>query len=373
MIEALQPYLQEIWKGSGFDEPTPVQKQAYPIIHDGKDIIAVSPTGSGKTIAYLLPLLEKIDENKKQAQLMILASSHELAAQLHRIVQEWTVNSGITSMLMIGGANIKRQIEKLKKKPQIIVGTPGRVLELIQQKKLKVHELAAIVFDEADQLFVTEHRPHLFGIMKAAPKEKQVVLCSATISEGLSEEAKSFMNEPKVVRIDSTEAGTPAVSYQYVVCEARDKVEVLRSLARNGKDQMLVFFRDIGNLAVMADKLTYIGLSVEGLHGDLPKQKREQAIREFKKKETQLLLATDVAARGLDVKNLSFIIQMDVPKEADQYLHRAGRTGRLGSEGGTVLSLVTTEEARKLKQLSTILNIEIEEMRLREGRLIRKR
>lgn len=371
-VDTLQPFLQQAWKASGYSTPLPIQEKTYPIINEGKDVIGVSPTGSGKTLAYLLPLLEKIDVDQKQAQLLILASSHELVAQIHRLIQEWTADVAITSMMMIGGANVKRQIEKLKKKPQIIVGTPGRVLELIKQKKLKVHALQTIVLDEADQLLVPEHRNNLFGIIKSAPKERQLLLFSATISDGLAEEANRFMVSPEVVRVNNEEAGTPDVSYQFIVTEEREKIEVLRSMARNLDEQLLVFFRDSGNLTVMEEKLTYQGIAVEALHGDLPKQKREKAIREFTKGETKLLLATDVAARGLDVKDLAYVVQVDVPKDPDHYLHRAGRTGRAGSDGGVVLSLVTNTEIRQLNQIAKKLDITLEEFLWRKGKLVKK-
>ncbi|MFB1049970.1 DEAD/DEAH box helicase [Paraliobacillus sp. JSM ZJ581] len=371
-VDTLQPFLQQAWKKSGFSTPLPIQERTYTMIKDGKDVIGISPTGSGKTLAYLLPLLEKIDVEQKQAQVLILASSHELVAQIHRLIQEWTTYAEMSSMMVIGGANIKRQIEKLKKKPQIIVGTPGRVLELIKQKKLKVHVLKSIVLDEADQLLVPEHRNNLFGIIKSAPKERQLLLFSATISEGLAEEANRYMVTPEVIRVNNEEAGTPKVSYQYIVSEEREKIDILRSLARHLDEQLLVFFRDSGNLAVIADKLAYQGIAVEALHGELSKQKREKAIRQFVKGETQLLLATDVAARGLDVKDLAYVVQVDVPRDPNHYLHRAGRTGRVGSDGGIVLSLVTNSEVRQLNQTAKKLEINLVETMLRKGKLIKK-
>ncbi|WP_079710692.1 DEAD/DEAH box helicase [Paraliobacillus ryukyuensis] len=368
----LQPFLQEAWKSAQFTAPLPIQEQTFNAIYDGRDIVAVSPTGSGKTVAYLIPLLEKIDPTIKQAQVLILASSQELAAQIHQVVRQWTVGSAINSIMLIGGANIKRQIEKLKKKPQIVVGTPGRILELIKQKKFKVHELNGIVLDEADQLLVPEHRNDLFGIIKATPNERQLLLFSATIDEALAEESQRFMDKPEVIRIDQEEAGTPHVSYEYLRCEERKKIDVLRSLARHSEEQMLVFFDNIGDLNVTAEKLTYMGISVEPLHGEVGKQQRERAIRLFSKGEVQLLLATDVAARGLDVKGLSSVIQMDVPREADSYLHRAGRTGRVGSTGGMVLSLVTDAELKKLHQLTDTLAIDVQEKVLQKGKLVDK-
>ncbi|MCZ0702186.1 superfamily II DNA/RNA helicase [Natronobacillus azotifigens] len=372
IIDRLQPFMQQTWKEQGFSEPTAIQNKAIPEISEGNDLIAVSPTGSGKTLAYLLPLIEKIDPNKKQLQVLILASSHELVMQIYREVQLWTSGSSIGATTLIGGANVKRQLEKLKKKPQLIVGTPGRVFELIKQKKLKMHQVESIVLDEADQLFVPEHRDNLSDIIKSTPSERQIVLFSATISNQFAKEAEDWMKSPVHVQVNRNEAGTPPVNHGYVVCEAREKADLLRKLTRNHEWKALVFFRDIGNLTVIAEKLEYRGLSVAMLHSDVKKQDREKAIRLFSKDEIQLMLATDVAARGLDLKQLQHVIQLDVPRSVDQYLHRSGRTGRLGSTGGSVLSIVTVQEAKELQSIGNKLDLSIVEYHLQKGKLTPK-
>lgn len=370
----MKDFLEKAWENAGFDSPTQVQEKAVPLIIEGKDVIAESPTGSGKTLAYLLPILQEIDINQKQVQVVILASSHELVMQIYHEVQNWTKDSDISGIALIGGANIKRQIEKLKKKPQLIVGTPGRVLELIKQKKLKVHQVKTIILDEADQLLVPEHKANLFAIVKSTPNDRQMLLFSATLPDALALEAQSFMVDPETIRVNREDAGTPDVTYSYLVCEARDKIDVLRKIVRNENIQALVFFRDIGNLSVMAEKLNYKGMRIGELHGDLKKQEREKAIREFGKNELELLLATDVAARGLDIKDLSHVIQMDVPADSKQYIHRSGRTGRLGASGeGNVLSIITTAEERMLKSISRELDIELVEKVLQKGMLVNKR
>lgn len=370
----MKDFLEKAWANAGFDAPTQVQEQAVPLIIEGKDVIVESPTGSGKTLAYLLPILQEIDINQKQVQVVILASSHELVMQIYHEVQNWTKDSDVSGIALIGGANVKRQIEKLKKKPQLIVGTPGRVLELIKQKKLKVHQVKTIILDEADQLLVPEHKDNLFTIIKSTPSERQMLLFSATLPEKLALEAQSFMIDPETIRVNREDAGTPDVTYSYLVCEARDKIDVLRKIVRNENIQALVFFRDIGNLSVMAEKLNYKGMRIGELHGDLNKQEREKAIREFGKNELELLLATDVAARGLDIKDLSHVIQMDVPADSKQYIHRSGRTGRLGASGeGNVLSIITNAEERMLKSICRELDIELVEKVLQKGMLVNKR
>lgn len=372
IINEFPTSIQHIWQEQGFNEPTAIQNQAIPEIRLGKDVIASSPTGSGKTLAYLLPLIEKVDPQVKQMQTLILASSHELVMQIYKEMQLWTKESGIGIATLIGGANVKRQIDKLKKKPQIVVGTPGRVLELIKQKKLKAHQVQSVVLDEADQLFVPEHKENLFDIIKSTPKDRQLLLFSATISMNFATEAESWMNNPIKIKVERNEAGTPRVDHGFLVCDAREKTDMLRRIARNQGMQALVFYRDIGNLTVAAEKLTYRGLNVAMLHSDVKKQDREKAIRLFGKEDVQLLLATDVAARGLDIKQLPYVIALDVPNHADQYLHRAGRTGRLGSDGGNCLSIITKQEIKALKKIADSLAISLTEYKLLKGELVEK-
>ncbi|WP_371068575.1 DEAD/DEAH box helicase [Sediminibacillus sp. JSM 1682029] len=365
-----RPYLRSAWEKAGFTEPTAIQKKAIPEILQGKDVIAESPTGSGKTLAYILPLLQKVDPEKKHVQAVILASSHELVMQIHQEIQTWAAGSGIGSASLIGGANIKRQLEKLKKRPQIIAGTPGRVQELINKKKLKMHEVKTIVLDEADQLVVSEHEKTIQSIIKSTLNERQLLVFSATISKEVEEAALYMMEEPSIIRVGREETDTPPVEHGYLVVEAREKLEVLRKLIRR-KDHIkaLAFGNDIGSLTVLAEKLEYKGINAGILHGDSKKQEREKTIKAFRSGELDLLLATDVAGRGLDIKDITDIINIDLPGETDQYIHRAGRTGRLGTAGGEVLSIITSPEEKKLKRYSSQLNIPITRKKLYKGTL----
>jgi len=238
-----------------------------------------------------MPLLQKVDTDKKHVQVVILASSHELVMQIHQEVQNWAQGSGISSTTLIGGANMKRQIEKLKKKPNVVIGTPGRVSELINQKKLKMHEVQTLVLDEGDQLLVPEHRKTIHGI-------------------------------------------------------------VVRKIARHGEVKALAFLKEISHLQAMAEKLEYKGLSVGVLNSDSNKQDRANTLKDFRTGKLPLLLSTDVAARGLDITDLTHIIHVDLPEDMNQYIHRSGRTGRLGSTSGTVISVVTPKEEKMLKKFS---------------------
>lgn len=370
MLNDLKSFLKNIWEKEGFDKLTPIQERALPLIAEGRDVLAQSPTGSGKTLAYILPILQEVNIEEKQIQFMVLASSQELVMQLNEELQKWTANSGISSATLIGGANIKRQLEKLKKKPQIVLGTPGRVQELLKMKKLKVHQVRTVVLDEGDQLLVPEHLATVEGIIKSTPKERQLLLFSATLPKETEEVATKLMTEPEVIRVHDQELDKPEVEHVYVISEAREKIESLRKIVRNNDVKALVFFRDIGNLSVIAEKLKYKGIEAAEIHSDSKKQEREKAIKNFRSGSIQLLLATDVAARGLDITDLECVIHMDVPKEISQYVHRSGRTGRLGSVSGKVISIVEPNEEKAIKKISRELDIPLKRMKLVKGKMI---
>ncbi|MEQ6377166.1 DEAD/DEAH box helicase [Bacillaceae bacterium S4-13-56] len=369
-IKEPQPFILKAWDKAGFEDLTTVQKKAIPVIEEGKDVIAEAPTGTGKTLAYLLPLLQNVDLDQVHPQVLILASSHELVMQIHEQVQVWGEGSGIRSATLIGGANPKRQLEKLKKHPHIIVGTPGRVDELSKQKKLKMHEVKTIVLDEADQLMVPEHQAKVDEVIKRALADRQLVVISATVSNDMEQFFRTRMKEPAVIRVNLSEDSKPLVDHIFVVVEERDKLETLRKIHHAEEGKTLVFARDIGNLSVMAEKLRFKGIDVAVLHSDSKKQDRAKAIRDFRSGAVSFMLATDVAARGLDIQDITHVIQLDVPKESAQYIHRSGRTGRLGSElDGKVISIVTESESSKLRKIANELKIQLQKKTLYKGKL----
>jgi superfamily II DNA/RNA helicase len=368
-IESLQPFLKAKWEKAGFQRPTEVQSQVIPYVINGLDVMGQSPTGSGKTLAYLLPVLQNIDTSMKNVQAVILASSHELVSQVHGEVQKWCEGSDISSAVMIGSANVKRQIEKLKSKPQIIVATPGRLYELIKMKKLKMHEVKKIVLDEADQLLTKEHLPIVSDIIKTSMSDRQLLVFSATLPEQTEEVARELMVDPVVIRIEKSEE-LPEVEHMYFVCEYREKIDVLRRLGRLKDMKGIVFVKDIGNLTVLAQKLNFKDLSVGVLHSDANKQERQKALKLFKEGAYPLLLCTDVAARGLDIEGISHVIHYDLPKEEREYVHRSGRTGRLGSTSGTVISIITESEERKLNQYSQRLGFDVNKKIFLKGKIV---
>ncbi|MBD8070862.1 DEAD/DEAH box helicase [Bacillus sp. PS06] len=375
VLEKMKPFIQDAWTKAGFKEATPIQEKTIPYILEGQDVIAESPTGTGKTLAYLLPILDKIDVEKKEIQAVILASSHELVMQLFGEFQKWSEGSDIYGASFIGGANVKRQLEKIKKKPQIVFGTPGRVLELIKQKKFKMHEVKTLVLDEGDQLLVPEHLQTMKDIIKSTLKDRQIILFSATLTEQAESIVKEMVSEhAKTIRVERTEVNTGSqVDHIYFVAESRDKIEVIAKLSRVEGIRGLVFVRDIGNLSVLSEKLKFKRVPVEVLHSDANKTDRQTALSNFRSGKSNLLLATDVAARGLDIQGITHVVHYDLPKDVTEYTHRSGRTGRLGSSSGTVVSIVSGREVRELKQLARKVNVEVEEKDFFKGQIVEKR
>jgi superfamily II DNA/RNA helicase len=368
LLNTFKPFIQKSWEKSGFEGPTSVQERAVPLIVDGKDVIAESPTGTGKTLAYLLPILHKIEVDKKAVQAVILAPSRELVMQINDEITKWTEESGISGASLIGGANVKRQLEKLKKHPQIVVGTPGRLQELIKMKKLKMHEVRTVVLDEGDQLLAAEHLPIIFEIIKSTLSDRQLVLFSATLSSDIQHTAKQLMNDVEILQVNQSSTDKENVEHIYIVCEQRDKIDVLRRIVKMEQMKALAFVKDINSLTVIGEKLKFKDVKLGVLDAAASKQDRERALKQLRAGEIPLLLATDVAARGLDIKGLTHVIHFDVPKDSGQYVHRSGRTGRMGASG-TVLSIVTERDERVLNKYARDLGIKLQQKTLFKGQL----
>ncbi|UYO36213.1 DEAD/DEAH box helicase [Bacillus zhangzhouensis] len=366
-LKEAKPFIQENFQTAGFEKPTAIQEKTAEWITEKRDVIAESPTGTGKTLAYVLPLLNKIDVNIKHPQVLILAPSRELVMQIFDVVQEFKQGSGIKAISLIGGANIKKQQEKLKKHPNIVVATPGRVQELIKIKKLKMHEVKTIVLDEADQLLVPEHMKTIQAIIKSTLKERQILCFSATLKEETVQLIKEMTSEPEVLKIARSEEEAQKVGHYYLLCDQRDKVKLLQKLARLEDMQALVFVRDITNLSIYAEKLAYHHVELGVLHSEAKKAERAVILKSFEQREFPLLLATDIAARGIDIDDLPYVIHADMPNE-EGYIHRSGRTGRAGKEGA-VISLVTPQEQSMLKKMAKKLNLSLEEIVYKQGQL----
>ncbi|CAM5207356.1 Superfamily II DNA/RNA helicase OS=Ureibacillus acetophenoni OX=614649 GN=SAMN05877842_11816 PE=4 SV=1 [Ureibacillus acetophenoni] len=354
VINLLNETLQSKWK---FEKTMKVQDEMIPAMLEGKDIVAESPTGSGKTLAYVLPILNKVNGSKKQTQALIVAPSQELAMQIVEVIREWTTGTDITVQQLIGGANSARQIEKLKKKPTIVVGTPGRLNELARANKLKLKEIETIVLDECDQLLSRDYRVVIKSFIEGAAFGRQVVVVSATITEEIKLVASRMMFEPIHIAIkpeDMVKVGK--VVHSYIKVDERDKTDMLRRLANIEGVRGLAFSNNVDQVIMKESKLKFHDARVVTLHADMKKEERKKALDSFRKGEARILIATDLAARGLDIQGLTHVIHVDVPHTIEQYTHRSGRTGRAGADG-EVLTLLSYKDEKTYKKLTRELEI----------------
>ncbi len=351
-------------------EPTPIQVAAIPELLQGKSAYLQAETGTGKTLAYLLPLYSKLDPKLANAQLMVVAPTHELAIQIQRECTNLSQLSGlpIRVVLLIGGTPRERQLEKLKKKPHVVVGSPGRIRELIEDGKLKTHYVRTIVVDEADRVLTSESLEDLRVMAKSTLRDRAFVFVSATERSEAAEAIATLA--PEIMRIKT---GAPPVNsnieHLYLVCEERDKPELIRKLIHAMKpDRAMVFVHKNETAQILASKLAHHKMRVADLHGARDKEDRKRAMDDIRSGKVDVLIASDVAARGLDIKGVTHVFNVDVPTESSVYLHRVGRTGRAG-ERGIALSLVCGPQARAVKRYQSELGIVVSRVYLREGKI----
>jgi ATP-dependent RNA helicase DeaD len=352
-------------------EPTPIQVMAIPVLLAGKDAYLNAETGTGKTLAYLLPIFSRLDAQQPGPQLVIAAPTHELAIQIQRQCSDLAQNAGwpIRSLLLIGGTAMERQIEKLKKKPQVVVGSPGRILELIEKGKLKTKGVRSLVIDEADRLLLNESLPLIRGIIEAAPPTRQLVFASATEQPESAEAIATVA--PDLIRLRAGAARVNEnIEHLYLVCEERDKPELLRKLLHIlTPERALVFVRRNETAGNLAAKLAHHHLAVAELNATGDKRERKQAMDDFRSARVRVLVASDVAARGLDIAGITHIFNLDAPTQSQAYLHRVGRTARAGAKGQAI-TLMTADEVRLVRRYEKELEIVLDPVRLREGRVV---
>ncbi|WP_443868965.1 DEAD/DEAH box helicase [Mitsuokella multacida] len=353
----------EVLADKNIKAPTPIQQQAIPKILAGTDILGVSPTGTGKTLAYLLPILMQLDKERREAQAVVLAPTYELAMQITTEARDLSQKAdlGIRVQGLIGGANIARQIDKLKEKPQIVVGSAGRILELARKGKLKLTGVRFLVLDEFDRLLDDQNDMMTADVVKLLPQDRQALMFSATDPKKERERA-SFLGHPELIEIEQSAEEMAACHHYFVTVPFREKIERVRKLTRSLPiERGLVFINRTFAAEQTLAKLRYEGIRAESLLGKDAKQSRQSAIAAIKGGRAQLLLSTDLAARGLDIPAVDYVINLDFPESAQVYQHRAGRTARAGHQGA-VITLIDFKEAVKLEQLGKKLGIEFERL-----------
>ncbi len=342
----------------GFQQPTPVQEETIPfLLESTKDMVALAQTGTGKTAAFGLPIIQQIDPDQKSIQALILSPTRELAMQIGKDIEAYSKNlKKIRVAVVYGGADIRAQISELDRGVQIVVGTPGRTLDLIKRKKLSVTEIRWVVLDEADEMLSMGFKDDLDAILKNSPKEKQTMLFSATMPNEIVAISKKYMTDIHEISIGKRNTGADNVEHHYYLIQARDRYIALKRVADiNPNIYGIIFCRTRAETKDVADKLMQDGYNADALHGDLSQAQRDFVMGRFRNKHLQMLVATDVAARGLDVNDLTHIINYNLPDDPEIYIHRSGRTGRAGKSGISI-TLIHLRERGKLKQVERLVN-----------------
>ena len=355
----------------GINSPTQIQEKVIPEMLKRKNIIAKSETGSGKTLAYLLPIFMTADPGVRSTQAIIITPTHELAAQVNRQAQILSENSGseIKSALIIGGASISRQLEKLKEKPQIVIGSAGRILDLIKKKKIQAHTCRTIVIDEADRMLDPLNIENIKAVVKTTlASERQIVMLSASISGQTKKAASEIAGN--IISIEKERGIIPEnIGHYYIFCDKRDKIVLLRKIIAGLKpEKTIVFLNNPNSIEEMVEKLNYHGLKSGGIYGAAHKNDRRTVMDNFREGRINILVSSDIGARGLDFDDVNIVVNIDISEEPVYYQHRAGRTGRNGSEG-TVINLASPNEIKWLKKYEKAFDINIIEKTMSYGAL----
>lgn len=365
----LSPAIVTALDALGFKTPTPIQQQAIPhILSSDNDLVALAQTGTGKTAAFSLPVIQQIDPQKRAVQALILCPTRELCLQIMRDIESFIKYvGGLKVVAIYGGDSMSRQITALKSGVQIVVGTPGRVNDLLERGVLKLNDLEFLVLDEADEMLNMGFKEELDRILAFAPQKKQTLLFSATMPPAIAELARKYMKKPERIDVKGARGGADTVSHVYYMVQAKDRYEALRRIADSYPDIYgIIFCRTRMETADIANRLIADNYSAEAIHGDISQAQREQVMERFRRKQTQFLIATDVAARGIDVEELTHVINYQLPDSTEAYIHRSGRTGRAGNLGVS-LSIVNMKEQYRIRAYENKVGKKFEQMLVPTG------
>lgn len=356
-------------KQLGFHTPTPIQQKVIPILlQEEQDLVALAQTGTGKTAAFGLPLIDLCDSGLKTTQALILAPTRELCMQITKDLSTFSENVAPFNIVPVyGGASIGEQVRKIKKGAQIIVATPGRLIDLMEKKAVNISAIKFFVLDEADEMLNMGFQEAINTILSYAPQKKSVWLFSATMPNEVRAIANNYMDKPTEIKAGGIQKGNENITHQYMLVNERDRYEALKRILDFNVDIFcLVFCRTKMDTQEVADKLMKDGYNANALHGDMSQNQRDAVMKSFREKTLQALVATDVAARGIDVNNISHVINVNLPDEIENYVHRSGRTARAG-KSGISLALVTKKELYKIRQIEKINKIEFTRVNIPTG------
>ena len=353
----------------GFENPTEVQEKAIPmLLEQDTDLVALAQTGTGKTAAFGFPLIQKIDANNRNTQALILSPTRELCLQITNEIKNYSkYEKGINVVAIYGGASITEQAREIKRGAQIIVATPGRMQDMINRGLVNIKGIDYCVLDEADEMLNMGFYEDIVSILSDTPEEKSTWLFSATMPAEVARIAKKFMENPQEITVGAKNSGSATVSHEFYLVNARDRYEALKRLADANPDIFsVVFCRTKRDTQQVAEKLIEDGYSAAALHGDLSQAQRDSVMKSFRGRQIQMLVATDVAARGIDVDNITHVVNYQLPDEIETYNHRSGRTGRAGKLGTSIV-IVTKSELRKISSIERIIKQKFEEKTIPSG------
>lgn len=348
----------------GYEEPTPIQAQTISTLLEGHDVIAQAQTGTGKTAAFALPILEKLDASTRKPQALVLTPTRELAVQVAEAFQSYSKYNHISILPVYGGQPIERQLRALERGVQVVVGTPGRMLDHIRRKTLKLASVETVILDEADEMLNMGFIEDIEAILKETAEMRQTALFSATMPAPIAALARKYMKNAQRITVEAEHMTVPQIRQIHYEVGRRDKFEMLaRILDYEVPSSAIIFCRTKVEVDSLGQRLTARAHAAETLHGDLTQAQRDRVMARFRSGQMELLIATDVAARGLDVEHVSHVINYDLPLDPESYVHRIGRTGRAGREG-IAISLVTPREKRLLQEIQRTTGAPIQRMRL---------
>ena len=335
------PELQHNIAKKGYKNPSAIQDGAIPLILEGRDVIGLANTGTGKTAAFGLPIIERLSGLNGELSILIMAPTRELAAQIEEQIREFSYGMRLYSTLVVGGMNIERQIRDLRRRPHIVIGTPGRLKDLIERKALNLKNVTTLVLDEADRMLDMGFLPYIKKIVGMTPRERQTLLFSATITPQIQTISQEFLNNPEIVSVRTSETSDHVDQDVIEAGSKEEKLEMLIDLLQKEEfGKVLIFGETKYGVQRLADTLTKEGMPAEAIHGNKSQPQRQRALKAFKDEKVKILVATDVAARGLDIPNVSHVINFEQPATYDDYVHRIGRTGR-GGERGSALTFIS--------------------------------
>ncbi|MFK8044635.1 MAG: DEAD/DEAH box helicase [Crocinitomicaceae bacterium] len=360
----LSPEILEAIEKQGYTTPSPIQEKAIPEVLNGRDVLASAQTGTGKTAAFTLPIIEKILQSsahkKRAVKALIITPTRELAAQILKNVQDYTKFTGIKSTVIFGGVKQNSQVNALRQGIDILIATPGRLLDLSQQRLVDLRQVETLVLDEADRMLDMGFLKDIKRIINLLPKERQNLLFSATFSKEIKGLAQSFLNNPVQIEVTPENTAVEIIEQKAFRVDKSDKYNVLFKLINEGNwQQALIFTRTKHGANRLAEKLTKKGYNASAIHGNKSQNQRTKALDGFKKGKVRILVATDIAARGLDIPLLPHVVNFELPNIAEDYVHRIGRTGRAGADG-VAISLVDIEEVAYLRGIEKLIGEKID-------------